>query len=242
MEGNIKGDSSWKKSWKSSEKPKKQRKYRSNAPKHQRSKFLSARLEESVRDRVGTKTLPIREGDRAEIMRGDHKGDEGLVDRVDYREYKVYLEGVERERVDTTNAKIAVDPSNLKITKLKLEDNRRLEKYEISEDEKEEIKAEEREETEGSEESEESGSEEVKEVEEAEESGGGEEVSDEDDRSSEEDVDYQQLAGRKISDIKEKVQEENADPEKMLEAEKSNKDRKTLKEWLEKRIESEGGG
>ena len=46
--------------------------------------------------------------------------------------------------------------------------------------------------------------------------------------------------GQNISDIKSKAEETDIDYEKLLEIEKENKDRKTLKSWLESRIEEEG--
>lgn len=138
----------WKKSWKSSKKPKKQRKYRANAPYHLKNKFLSAKLSDDLKNKVGTGTLPIRVGDKTEIMRGEYSGISGKVEEVDYDDYKVYLDSVDRERVDGTEAKIPLDPSNLKITKLELEDERRLEKYDVSEEEKQDIKVKEEKETE----------------------------------------------------------------------------------------------
>ena len=149
----------WKKSWKSSKQPKKQRKYRANAPYHLKKKFLSAKLSEDLEDKLGTGTLPVREGDEVEIMRGEFSGLSGKVEDVDYDSYRVYLDSIDRERVDGTDTKIALDPSNIKLTKLELDDERRLEKYEITEEEKQDIKAEEEEESEAEEESEEESSE-----------------------------------------------------------------------------------
>ncbi len=49
--------------------------------------------------------------------------------------------------------------------------------------------------------------------------------------------DYQKLSEKSISEIKNIVRDdEEFDPELLLEAEKENKDRKSLKEWLEKRV------
>ncbi len=230
----------WKKSWKSSEKPEKQRKYRRNAPEHHQKQFLSARLGDDVREKVGTKTLPVREGDRAEIMRGDHRGETGEVTNVDHEEYKIYLDGVERERVDTTAAKVAIRPSNLKITKLNTDDHRRLRKYNVTEEDKEDISVEEEEEEE--EEAEETENQELEErdiEEELDES--SDEVNSEEggEKDEDTDADYEELANHNISDIKDAVKEEDIDSEKMLEVEKQNKDRKTLKEWLKK--QSNGG-
>ncbi|MCJ7429285.1 MAG: 50S ribosomal protein L24 [Candidatus Nanohaloarchaeota archaeon QJJ-5] len=131
----------WSKEWKASSDPQKQRKYRRNAPYHIRKKFLSAHLADHVAEIFGTTSLPVREGDRAEVMRGDWAGMEGTIDRIDYSDYSVYISGIERERVDTSDAKIALDPSNLKLTKLNVDDDQRTEKFNISEQEKAEIEA-----------------------------------------------------------------------------------------------------
>lgn len=140
--------SEWSKNWKSSSKPSKQRKHRENAPYHQRKKFLNARLADDVREKIGTKTLPIREGDKAEIMRGEWADATGQIEEVDYDDSKVFISGVETERVDTSDARIPIDPSNVRIIKLDLEDGRRIEKYNVSEEDRQDIQVEEEEEAE----------------------------------------------------------------------------------------------
>ncbi|MDY6778717.1 MAG: C2HC-type zinc finger protein [Candidatus Nanohaloarchaea archaeon] len=53
-------------------------------------------------------------------------------------------------------------------------------------------------------------------------------------------IDYEELSEKTISEIKDTVDEHgDIDYERLLEAEKDNKDRKTLKEWLQKRIDQE---
>ncbi len=49
--------------------------------------------------------------------------------------------------------------------------------------------------------------------------------------------DYEALSDENITDIKEIFKKEDLDPAKVLEVEKDNKDRKTLKKWLETRID-----
>jgi len=54
--------------------------------------------------------------------------------------------------------------------------------------------------------------------------------------------DYQAIAeAENVSDVKEIAEDDDFDPELMLEAEKENKDRKSLIEWLETRIGKEEG-
>ncbi|MFB6167055.1 MAG: hypothetical protein ABEJ62_02220, partial [Candidatus Nanohaloarchaea archaeon] len=55
-------------------------------------------------------------------------------------------------------------------------------------------------------------------------------------------ADYEEIVSGTVDEVKEKVQEEDLDPEEVLEAEKQNKDRVTLVEWLEERIEDEESG
>lgn len=133
----------WKQQWEGSSKPSKQRKHRRNAPYHQRDKFLSVHLSEDLQESVGTRTLPVVEGDRAEIMRGDWADVEGTVEDVDRDQYKVYIDGVERDAVDGTESKVALEPSNLRLTKLNLDDERRTERFDIDEDDRDEISADE---------------------------------------------------------------------------------------------------
>jgi ribosomal protein L24 len=55
-------------------------------------------------------------------MRGDHKGFEGKISRIDRSTYRVYVEGLTREKVDGTAIAVAVHPSKIMITNLNLDD------------------------------------------------------------------------------------------------------------------------
>lgn len=55
-------------------------------------------------------------------------------------------------------------------------------------------------------------------------------------------IDYDDLSDKTISQIKETVEEEDVDLQKLLDTEKQNKDRKTLKSWLENRLEEQDDG
>lgn len=50
-------------------------------------------------------------------------------------------------------------------------------------------------------------------------------------------IDYEELAENSISEIKELSEEKNINYKRLLEVEKENKDRKTLKDWLKSQIE-----
>ncbi len=63
------------------------------------------------------------------------------------------------------------------------------------------------------------------------------EEAEEEESEVEGEVDYDALSDENISDIKETFEEQDLDLEKLLEAEKDNKDRKTLKEWIKTQLE-----
>ena len=109
-----------------SKQPRKQRKALYNAPAHARGKHLSASLSKDLREKVGTKTLPIRSGDKVRVLRGDFKGHEGEVLEVDYGSYKVTIEEVTLSKPDGTAVFLPVDPSNLVIIDANLKDDRRI--------------------------------------------------------------------------------------------------------------------
>jgi len=115
----------WSNEWVRSKQPRKQRKYRHNAPLHVRQKFISARLSDALTNRFGRRSLPLRKGDEVRIMRGEDKGFRGKIERVELKSSKVYIEGLNVKKVDGSEVLRPVSPSNLLITDSKMEDKRR---------------------------------------------------------------------------------------------------------------------
>jgi len=107
---------------KSVKNPRKQRKRLYKAPAHLRHKFMAAPLSPELTKSKGAKTLPVRKGDTVRVVRGDHLGFEGKVSRVDLKRYRIFLEGLTREKVDGTNIFVSVHPSKVMIKNLKLDD------------------------------------------------------------------------------------------------------------------------
>ncbi len=102
--------------------PGKQRKRLFNAPAHIRHKVMSAPLSHELTASKGAKTLPVRKGDTILIKRGDNKGFEGKVSRVDLKAFRIYIEGLTREKVDGTNIFLPLHPSKVEIRNLNLDD------------------------------------------------------------------------------------------------------------------------
>lgn len=103
-------------------KPGKQRKMLYNAPLHLRQKIMAAHLSPELIASKGIKSLPIRKGDTIQVIRGDNKGFEGKISRVDLKRYRIFIEGLTREKVDGTNIFVSVHPSKVIIKKLNLDD------------------------------------------------------------------------------------------------------------------------
>jgi len=111
--------------WKSSKQPRKQRKYRHNAPLHVKGKFLNTHLTKELRQKHGVRALRIRTGDEIRVMRGQYAGKTGKVERIDSIHSRVFIAGVDQAKRDGTRKLYPLQPSNLVLTKL-TDDKRRL--------------------------------------------------------------------------------------------------------------------
>jgi large subunit ribosomal protein L24 len=103
-------------------KPSKQRKRLHEAPAHVRYKLFGASLSPELQTSQKIETLPVRSGDTVRILRGDNKGFEGKITRIDRAHYRIYVEGLTREKVDGTAIPVSVHPSKVMITSLNLDD------------------------------------------------------------------------------------------------------------------------
>lgn len=111
--------------WKKSKKQKKQRKYRYAAPLHIKQKFIHAHLSKELRKKYKRRNIGLKKGDKVRVMRGQFKKHIGKVDIVDLKEGKVYITGIEITKKDGTKTTYPIDPSNLIITELNIDDKMR---------------------------------------------------------------------------------------------------------------------
>jgi len=109
-----------------SSQPRKQRKFRYTAPLHIKNRFLNAHLSDELSKEYGIKTLRVIEGDTVKVMRGDHAGTEGKVREVDVKHECVIVDGVSEVKADGKEVPRRLHASNLLITKLNTDDERRL--------------------------------------------------------------------------------------------------------------------
>lgn len=113
--------------WIRSKQPRKQHKFRYNAPLHIRHKLVSAHLAEDLIKEYKRRNLPVRKGDEVVIMRGEFKGKTGKITDVDLKKLKIFVDAAKRKKVSGQDVQVPIDPSNVKITKLNLDDKHRKE-------------------------------------------------------------------------------------------------------------------
>jgi len=88
---------------------------------------MAAHLSKDLRKKHSIRSIPLRKGDTVKIMRGQFKKKTGKVESILLKQYKAYVAGAERTKKDGSKSFYPLDPSNLLITELNLEDKKRSE-------------------------------------------------------------------------------------------------------------------
>lgn len=93
----------------------KQRKFRYTAPNHARRKMVGVHIGKELRAKLGTarRSIQPRKGDKAKVVRGEHKGHTGKIFEVDLSTLKVYIEGAHTRTAKGVEKLVAIDPSNI---------------------------------------------------------------------------------------------------------------------------------
>ena len=126
--------------WIGSKQPRKQRKFRHNAPLHIRRKMISVNFSKELRKKYGKRNFPAVRGDNVRIMRGEFKNKTGKVKEINMKKMQIFIEGIYRTKKDGTKVGVKFDSSNLQIKELELNDKKRkiaLERKSTSEVKKE---------------------------------------------------------------------------------------------------------
>merc|ERR1712057_54621 len=90
-----------------------------------RRKIMSAHLNKDLSSKYHVKSMPIRKDDEVIVVRGSHRGREGKVIQVYRKKYVIHIERVTREKSNGSTVNVGIHPSNVSITKLKLDKDRR---------------------------------------------------------------------------------------------------------------------
>ena len=97
-------------------------------PKHQRDKMVGAVLEDSLREQYRRKNIRVVKGDSVRVMRGEYKGVEGKVEKVNTGHATFHIEGIQREKIRGGQVKVPIPSSNVMVISLNLDDNYRSRK------------------------------------------------------------------------------------------------------------------
>lgn len=103
----------------------KNRKAHFSAHSEARRKLMSANLSKELQARHGVRSMPIRKDDEVMITRGFYKAREGKVVACFRKKFVVHIERITREKVNGAQVPVGIQPSNLVITKLKLDKDRK---------------------------------------------------------------------------------------------------------------------
>ena len=69
--------------------------------------------------------MPVVKGDKVKVLRGNYKGKEGKVVEVYRKTWVIHIEGITRDKVNGSSAKVGIDASKVEITELKLNKDRK---------------------------------------------------------------------------------------------------------------------
>merc|ERR1711964_815324 len=103
----------------------KARKAHFTAPSSVRRKIMSAHLNKELSNKHHVRSMPIRKDDEVIVVRGSHRGREGKVIQVYRKKYVIHIERVTIEKSNGSTVNVGIHPSNVSITKLKLDKDRR---------------------------------------------------------------------------------------------------------------------
>ncbi|KAJ9123113.1 60S ribosomal protein L26B [Naganishia vaughanmartiniae] len=86
---------------------------------------MSSSLNKELRAKHNVRSIPIRKDDEVLIVRGKYKGKEGKVTQVYRKKWVIHVERVTKDRSNGATVQIGIHPSNVVITSLKLDADRK---------------------------------------------------------------------------------------------------------------------
>ncbi|RDA83514.1 hypothetical protein CP532_2671 [Ophiocordyceps camponoti-leonardi (nom. inval.)] len=94
------------------------------APSSKRRVIMSAPLSKELREKYNVRSIPVRKDDEVTVVRGSNKGREGKVTSVYRLKYVIHIERLTRDKASGQSVPLGIHPSNVVITKLKLDKDR----------------------------------------------------------------------------------------------------------------------
>ena len=93
-----------------------------------KSNNICSNLSNNLKKEYNTRSSRIVKGDSVKIMRGEYKGVEGKVEKLNTLKGRLSIEGVQREKIKGGQVKVQIHASNVRITSLHLDDKYRKNK------------------------------------------------------------------------------------------------------------------
>ncbi len=117
-----------------SSKPRKQRKFRYNAPMHIRQNFVNAHIAKELISKLGIRrrSIEVRKGDTVKVMAGSRKGASGKVLSVDLGRGTIAVDGIVKKNAKGKELAIPISASSVYITDLDLSDKLRKAKVDAA--------------------------------------------------------------------------------------------------------------
>ena len=93
-----------------------------------KSNNICSNLSSNLKKEYNRRSLRIVKGDSVKIMRGEYKGVEGKVEKLNTLKGRLSIEGVQREKIKGGQVKVQIHASNVRIMSLLLDDKYRKNK------------------------------------------------------------------------------------------------------------------
>jgi large subunit ribosomal protein L24 len=98
-----------------------------------RKSLVCSNLSDNLKKQYSKRSTSVVKGDSVKIMRGEYKGVEGKVEKINTNKGKLSIEGVQREKIKGGQVKVLIHSSNVIISSLNMDDNYRKNKLENKE-------------------------------------------------------------------------------------------------------------
>ncbi len=89
---------------------------------------VCSNLSDNLKKQYNKRSTSVIKGDTVRIVRGEYKGVEGKVEKINTEKGKLSIEGVQREKIKGGNVKVLIHASNVIISSLNMDDNYRKNK------------------------------------------------------------------------------------------------------------------
>ena len=107
--------------------PTKQRNLKEKAPLHLRGKFLRTNISEELSKKYQKTSARVIKGDKVKIVKGQHKGKTGKVEKVNTKKCKINISELTYQKHDGTKIPYAISINSVVITEFNLDDKKRQE-------------------------------------------------------------------------------------------------------------------